>query len=146
MGDAVGDVGGVFVRQKIDQTIGRGTRVDKDKVAVMHQRRRVLRDSGLFFKHLPLAAFKGRFRHAGSALDRRRSAEHLLELAHLVEIIQIAADGGLRGFERLGQFRYGDGVALAEYLQNGVIPFLCQHDLAPLEQIIPYVCLFMIIL
>ena len=82
----------------------------------MHQRRRIAGDRGLFLKHLALTALKGQLGHAGAALDRRRSAEYLLELSGIIEVIEVTPDGGLGGIQRLGKLGDGDGVTLAEDL------------------------------
>ena len=131
--DAVGHIGRLVVGDKVDQPQGGGARVDEDEIIVADQRRCVSGDSGLFLAHSVGAVGDIGFINAGAAVQRRRSAENLVELAHLGKGVQIAADRGLGDIKLLGKFRYGNGVAVVHDLQNQLISFLCQHIFHPFD-------------
>ena len=97
MGDAVGDKGGPALADGLHQLFRGAACVNVDKIIILDQRRGVPPDEDFLFHvecglgtDVGLRRGKGRGQGGGAAMD-------LVEPAHLVERIQVPADGGLRG-------------------------------------------------
>ena len=58
----------------------------------------------------------------------QRAAVSAVQLALLMQNLEVLADGDLRGFELLGKFRYQHPALAGQNFENGSAAFFIQHD------------------
>ena len=127
--DAVGDVPGVQRRaaQLPDQRQRGAAGVQKDEILCGDEGRCRLCDALFLDDSQRFLRCHRRLVGEELAVRQGRAAVYLVHLAHPVQLVQIAADGGLAGIQRLAELLHRRGALLAQQLHDAGKPLLCQH-------------------
>ena len=129
MGHAVGHIAGVQGRaaQHPCQSQRAGACIQIDEIFRQDQfccrlgDALFLTDGQLFLGgHGGLVGAEGAVRQGGPAV-------HLVQFALLVQLVQVAPDGGFACVQRLAQLLHGGGALPRQQIQNQAESFFCQH-------------------
>ena len=123
--DAVGDDQKVALIGEIGQdVIGAGGSIEKNHVAVLHERRRLFTDHGFFVRTFHFTQQKRNFQRGGAIFIQRCTAVGALEQMLLFQPCQVTADGLLAGVQAGGKRVHRHGLFPQQNFQNGFFPFV----------------------
>ena len=129
MGHAVGHIAGMQGRagQRPRHRQCGGTGVQKDEILRLDQGRSGPRDAVFLIHSQLFFGGHGGFVGAEGAVRQGGTAVHLVQSAHLVQLVQVAPDGGFACAQGFAQLLYRGRPLAGQQIQDEGEAFFCQH-------------------